>query len=322
MGLFDNESLRGRRSKGVAPTSANQAARVAAKIAAESSSEVTKPNRPILRGIVGMTTLFTAMFLLNLMVFSHIFHISEQTRLRNEFRDQLAASVAPTAEVDFEKRILQQGAPVGVIKIPSLGVDEVIVEGTDSATLRSGPGHRRDTVLPGQQGISIIMGRSSAYGGPFANLQSLKAGTEFKVITGQGVQVFKSLGIRYAGDLSLPPVGSGESRLILATARGGAYNPQGMVYYDAQLVSKVQPRGLRITSTANVSPEDREFGFDTRFAWALVLALQLLIALEIGAIWCWRKFGSRSTYLVFTPLLLLASILVMDQATRLLPNLL
>jgi sortase A len=322
MALFEKRKIRGRRSIGMAPKTANQAARLSSQLNNnEQLPEMTSRTR-ILRGMLGMTTIFIVAFLLNLMLFSHLFHMSEQTRLRNEFRDQLAASIAPTAEVDFEKRVLPQGAPVAVIQIPQLGIDEVVSEGTDSATLRSGPGHRRDTVLPGQQGVSIIMGRASAYGGPFGSLQSLKAGTRFTVITGQGKQTFESLGIRYAGDLSLPPVASKESRLILATARGSAYNPQGMVYYDALLVSEAQPRGIRVTNTSSLSSEDREFGFDLRFGWALVLTLQLLIALEIAAIWCWRNFGSRSTYLVFTPLLLFASILVVDQATRLLPNLL
>jgi hypothetical protein len=109
---------------------------------------------------------------------------------------------------------------------------------------------------------------------------------------------------------------------VLLTARGSSYNPQGVARLDAELVSPVQPAGVRITTFANVPREDREFGFDLRYAWALVLALQFLIVGEIAAIWCYRKFGALGTYLVFTPVLLLAAILVTDQTTRLLPNLL
>ena len=37
------------------------------------------------------------------------------------------------------------------MQIPAIGLhDVVIVEGTDSGDLRDGPGHRRDTPLPGQ----------------------------------------------------------------------------------------------------------------------------------------------------------------------------
>ena len=315
------ERPKGRRSKGVAPKTANQAAKLTAQSRSGASTQAT--SRPsVLRNIIAVALIFVVAFLVNITLFSQLFHSVEQTRLRTLFRDQLTQAIAPTAEVDFNKTVLPQGAPIGVIKIPKLGVNEVISEGTDSQTMRSGPGHRRDTVLPGQEGLSIIMGRASAYGGPFGGLQSLPTGTKFKIITGQGVQVFKSLGIRNAGDISLAPVNPGESRLILLTARGGAYTPVGVTRLDAVLISPVQPRGVRVTTTNSVPREDREFGFDLRYAWALVLTLQFLILAEILMLWSLTRFGKRSTYLVFTPTLLLATILVLDQITRLLPNLL
>jgi hypothetical protein len=95
-----------------------------------------------------------------------------------------------------------------------------------------------------------------------------------------------------------------------------------MVYLDAELVSEVQPAGAIASTIANVPKEDREFGFDTRNTLSLIFALQLLIGVEIACVFCLRRFGARGTYLVFTPLLLLSSILVMDQFTLFLPNLL
>lgn len=317
------EKPRGRRSKGAAPRTANQAAKIAALSkddATQSAKQHTKPS--FWRHVVAIALLFIVAFLVNITLFSQLFHGVEQSRLRALFRDELAQAIAPTSEVDFNKVMLPQGAPVALLKIPSLGINEIVVEGTDSQTMRSGPGHRRDSVLPGQEGLSIIMGRASAYGGAFGSLQSLPTGTKFKVITGQGVQTFKTLGIRNAGDISLAPVKAGESRLVLLTARGGAYTPVGVTRLDAVLVSKVQPRGTRVTTTNLVPREDREFGFDLRYAWALVLTLQFLILAEVLMLWSLGRFGKRSTYLVFTPTLLLATILVLDQITRLLPNLL
>ena len=318
-----NRKLRGRRSKGLAPKSVTQAAKLTARAQLESNEpEPISPAQALLKNIIGVALALVVLFIVNLLFFSQLFNMVEQTRLRSQFADQLKLSTAPTSEVSFDKVVLAQGAPVAIIQIKQLGINAVVVEGTDSSSLRSGPGHRRDTVLPGQQGASVIMGRASAYGGPFANLQALPTGAKFKVITAQGVQIFKSLGVRYAGDYSLPPIQAGQSRLVLLTARGGPYNPQGIARLDAELVSAVQPAGIRITTFANVPVEDREFGFDLRYGWALVLALQFLLAVEIAAVWCARRFGARGTYLVFTPLLLWAAILVMDQTTRLLPNLL
>ena len=323
MSLFGtNRSLRGRRSKGAAPKSVSQAAKIAAASTIEiNTSEPMSQSRRNLRNLTGIAALMIVIFIANVL-FSQLFNMVEQTRLRMAFSDQLRLATAPTSEVTFDKIVLAQGAPVAIIQIPQLGLNDVVVEGTDSATMRSGPGHRRDTVLPGQQGVSVIMGRAAAYGAPFANLQALHTGAKFKIITAQGVQVFKSLGIRYAGDYSLPPVQANQSRLVLLTARGGPYSPSGIARLDAELISKVQPAGVRVSTFANVPREDRELGFDLRFGWALVLALQLLILAEIAAVWCYRRFGARGTYLVFTPILLFSVILVMDQTTRLLPNLL
>jgi sortase A len=325
MSFFErNKKPRGRRSMGLAPKSANQAARLSALASLENAApEVpVSASQQFAKRMIGVALVMIVLFIANVTLFSQLFHMVEQTRLRSMFADELAQATAPTSEVNFDKVMLAQGDPVAIIQIPSIGLNEVVVEGTDSASLRSGPGHRRDTVFPGQQGVSVIMGRAAAYGGPFGRLQEMPTGAKINVITAQGIQKFKSLGIRYAGDYSLPPVGANQSRLVLQTARGSAYNPQGLARLDAELISQVQPAGLRITSIADVPREDREFGFDLRYGWALVLALQLLIAAEIASVWSYKKFGARGTYLVFTPVLLLAAILVMDQTTRLLPNLL
>lgn len=48
------------------------------------------------------------------------------------------------------------GAPVGRIMIPSVELDEVVLEGVDEAQLEAGPGHVPETVLPGEAGNSVI----------------------------------------------------------------------------------------------------------------------------------------------------------------------
>ena len=59
--------------------------------------------------------------------------------------------------------------------IPSIGVSEYVVEGTDADNLRKGPGHYPDTPLPGQQGTSAIAGHRTTYGAPFRKLDELEA---------------------------------------------------------------------------------------------------------------------------------------------------
>jgi LPXTG-site transpeptidase (sortase) family protein len=253
--------------------------------------------------------------------FGGLEHSIVQDHLRRSFSEQLAAGTAPVSEGTFEDVLLRDGAPVAQLRIPQLGIDETVVEGTDAANLKGGPGHRRDTSLPGQVGVSVIMGRAAAFGGPFRRIEELAPGERFTVVTGGGEHEYEVMGVRYAGDLSPAPLKGGEGRLVLATARGPAFVPQSVVRVDAELVSEPTSRGARQTTYQTLPSAHKELAGDTARAWALVFALQLLLAVAIGAVWTYRRIGVRQAWAVFLPVGLLAYLVAADQAVRMLPNL-
>jgi LPXTG-site transpeptidase (sortase) family protein len=269
-----------------------------------------------------MVALVLLAFVINIGLLSHLQHTVAQQLAFNTLREQLSEGTLPVSEGDVDDVLLSDGDPVGLLDIPDIGVHEVIVEGSNSSTLMKGPGHRRDTVLPGQPGTSIVLGRSAAFGGPFSRLQELPPGSEFTVLTGQGEQTFRTIGIRYAGDPTPPPLPSGESRLVLQTSRGLPYVPSGMLYLDAELVSDVQDRGARQTTYASLPESHLAMGVDTSTVWALVFALQFLIAAEIALLLTAPRTGPRKTWIVFVPLLTIGGLWVATQITLLLPNLL
>lgn len=277
--------------------------------------------RAIRGGLMVLAALLLALSL-NVMVIGQLRHLVAQQQLSDTFRDQLAAGTAPVSEGDVDDVLLPDGAPVGVIAIPRLGIREVIVEGTDSGTTQLGPGHRRDTSLPGQAGESVIIGRAAAFGGPFGRIQELAPGDEFTIVTGQGEHRFEVIGLRYAGDPSPPRLRAGESRVILTTARGIPYAPTGIARVDARLITETQPAGLRQTRLATLPEADKPLMGDTSMAWALVFALQFLVAVEIAAVWSYRNVGARRTWIVFVPLTLFAALWVTGEIVRLLPNVL
>jgi len=280
------------------------------------------PRVMLVRGSLMIVAALTLAFAANVMVLSQVQHLVAQQMLLNEFRQQLADGTAPVSEGDYDDVLLADGAPVAVIDIPQLGVSEVVVEGTSGDTLKSGPGHRRDTVLPGQQGMSVVMGRAAAYGGPLGRIQELAPGDSFTVRTGQGNQLFQVIGVRYAGDPMPASPKAGESRLVLQTARGASFIPSGIAYVDAELRSEVQPSGQRQTTFTALPPEDKAMATDLSTVWALVFALQFLVAAQIAAVWAYRRIGAQKTWVVFVPVGLLAVIYVSNQLTLLLPNLL
>jgi len=268
-----------------------------------------------------MTAVVLLGFVASLTLLGPLQQVIAQQQLRGTFAEQLAGGMAPVSEGNYDNVLLCDGDPVARIEIPAIGVDQIVTEGTSSGVLAKGPGHRRDTVLPGQSGVTVLMGRSSAYGGPFGRIQELPPGETISIITGQGEHVYRVIGVRYAGDPAPAALTAGKGRLILMTARGGLFLPSGVVRVDAELISAVQPNGARQTTYATLPAKDRELAIDPSTAWALVFALQFLVLAEAAAVYARRRFGRRKTWVVLMPVLLLSALLVADQLARLLPNL-
>jgi sortase A len=68
------------------------------------------------------------------------------------------------------------GHALGRIRLPTLHRSYVVVQGTDSASLRKGPGHYPDTALPGEPGTVAIAGHRTTYLAPFRSIDQLHPG--------------------------------------------------------------------------------------------------------------------------------------------------
>jgi sortase A len=79
------------------------------------------------------------------------------------------------------RRTSKTGAAVGRIRIPRIGASYVIVNGTDAASLRKGPGLYEDNPFPGAPGTVAIAGHRTTYLAPFRHIDRLKPGDEISV---------------------------------------------------------------------------------------------------------------------------------------------
>ena len=66
--------------------------------------------------------------------------------------------------------------PATKIKIPKIGVEQVVLDDVDSDTLKNGPGHYRGTANPGERGTIGIAGHRVTYTRPFNRLDELAPG--------------------------------------------------------------------------------------------------------------------------------------------------
>jgi sortase A len=113
--------------------------------------------------------LVTAVGVLGYPVYTNVYRDRVQSRLDREI-------ASPELKQAYEARQLADGDPLTRIKIPSIGVDTVVVEGTSASALRAGAGHYPDTPLPCEQGNVAIAGHRTTYGKPFSELDKLKDG--------------------------------------------------------------------------------------------------------------------------------------------------
>jgi sortase A len=275
---------------------------------------------PVISGGLAIMGALLLGLTLNLVVLSGFEEHAAQSSAFDAFRGQLALGTAPVTQTTQKGQLFPVGIPVAILDIPEIGITNAVVfNGTSGSVLMSGPGHQRDTVMPGQAGVSVIQGRASAYGGPFGHLSSLRTGDKFTVTTGQGVNTYTVSDVRVAGDPD-PPLPAGEGRLTLETALGSPFVPSGVLRVDARLISTVQPTPALLDLGALPGPE-RPLGTDPSALLPLFLWLLGLIAVVAGAVIAWHRWGRWHAWIVFGPLALTVGLFTADQITRLLPNL-
>lgn len=109
-----------------------------------------------------------------------------QQRLETRWADMIAAGQLLEPVV---------GAPVAKLVIPRLGIERVILEGTDRSILAKGPAHVPGSPLPGSDGNAVIRGHRLLWSGPFRDLDTLGLGAEIHVQTLSGKSVYLVVGV-------------------------------------------------------------------------------------------------------------------------------
>jgi LPXTG-site transpeptidase (sortase) family protein len=298
-----------------------------AEAVGQAPREHAPPPAPIWRQMASTAVLILSVTLLGFAGYvgfvSRLHYDRAQHDAYADFRVQLAQATAPVGPTQptNPKALLDPGTSVAVLDIPQIGLHAVVLEGTTGMVLENGPGHLRDTVLPGQAGVSEILGRAATYGGPFGRLGQLLPGQIFTVTTGQGVARYLVLDVRRAHDPELPAPAAGKGRLVLATADGWPYLPSDVLRVDADLISTAQP-AVTPAFTAATLPDSEQVLRGDSGAWIpLVLWGQGLLLAAAVITWARTRWGRWQVWVVAVPVLCYFGLAVADQAAGLLLNL-
>jgi sortase A len=107
---------------------------------------------------------------------------AEPTKLEQRVLDKLPNNQRRTAFLARSlKRRLKEGEAAGRVRIPAIGASSVVVDGTDAASLRKGPGFFPEAPYPGARGTVAIAGHRTTYSAPFRDVDDLKPGNRIIV---------------------------------------------------------------------------------------------------------------------------------------------
>ena len=106
--------------------------------------------------------------------------------------DTLAAERRTIAlEAARYRRDSKRGEAIGRIKVPRLGLNMILVNGTDHDSLIKGPGRDLRTYMPGQGQLIYIAGHRTTYLAPFSHIDALRSGDRVTLSTPYATFVYR-----------------------------------------------------------------------------------------------------------------------------------
>jgi len=210
-----------------------------------------------------------------------------------------------------------EGEPAGVLRIPAIGLTQMVVEGTNATDLLKGPGLMPGTARPGSLGNAVIAGRRTIAGAPFGKLQLLQHGDRIIVVTSRGRYVYQVLAVGTAHSGQRDPTSPNRHpRLTLVTS-----NPSGngRLYVVAAL--RTAPNHLPIPRHPPTLAERGLTGDSAAVVPSILWGLFLAAAFALTFFAYWRFRGRHwSVYLLSTPVLLAITFVWYGSLIRLLPG--
>jgi sortase A len=262
----------------------------------------------------GFTTLglLVVTFAVYLLAITPLLHARDQRGLDRRFRDYVASQQA------WVGGVIPEGEPVAKLVIPSLGVDEIVVEGTSGSELRKGPGHLRTSALPGQAGNAVLAGHRVAFGGTFRHIDRLRKGDLIVATTGQAVNRYRVTGVAEVAADQHDVLGpTADNRLTLITSAP-------MLRASRRLVVTAELRRAPLPTQAArpIDLRTDELGLhgDRSGGFGLLLWLEALAVATLAAVWLRRRWARWTSWLVVAPVLALLLLLVFDSFVPVLPS--
>ena len=163
----------------------------------------------------------------------------QQDELEEQFLD------LPVSRVRRDQRTKLKGDAIARIDLPTIDKVTYVVEGTDTASLRKGPGHYPKTPLPGERGTVAVAGHRTTYGAPFRKIDKLRRGDRITVAMPDGTFVYRVDRTRIVDDGAVWVINDvGHDQLVL-TACHPLHSAAQRVVVFARFIRREKPRVVK-----------------------------------------------------------------------------
>jgi sortase A len=267
---------------------------------------------------IAMVLTLTGLSLVVFLAYTFVFTGLQEKRTQHVLLEQFESSNLKLKNSLLTGVNLKEGQPEALLEIPALGTNEVVVKGTSSTDLLSGPGLMPDTALPGTEGNSVIAGRRSTAGAPFANLPSLRPGDQIVVVTGLGKFEYRVFAVGTAVAGRADPISpTAQARLTLVTSDPPVF-ATGRVYVEARLTSPAAhapiPKDAPAISQRGLAGDPA--AIFPSIVWGVFFVASLFVAVAF-----YRRWNDRiwAVYLLSTPIVLAIALVFFGNLYRLLP---
>ena len=136
----------------------------------------------------------------------------------------------------------KRGEAIGRIRVPGMGVNMILVNGTDHATLMKGPGRDLRTFMPGENRLVYIAGHRTTYLAPFAHIDSLRQGDRVVIEVPYGTFIYSITRHRIVQANDLSVLRSPRHEVVVLQACHPRFFASHRYLAYARLV-RVEPRG-------------------------------------------------------------------------------
>jgi sortase A len=85
----------------------------------------------------------------------------------------------------------KRGQAIGRLRVPRMGLNMVLVNGTDHDTLKKGPGRDLRTFMPGEDRLVYIAGHRTTYLAPFSHIDRMKRGDPVTIEVPYGTFIYR-----------------------------------------------------------------------------------------------------------------------------------